>query len=83
MKYRCRILFTTRSHFENETELWLEEISEKDALVKLMGCFYSEAHKYPTVMKEIVETVHSHTLAVELAARLLEVGISGAGNAAK
>lgn len=75
MKYRCRILFTTRSHFENETELWLEEISEKDALVKLMGCFYSEAHKYPTVMKEIVETVHSHTLAVELAARLLEVGI--------
>lgn len=79
MKYRCRVLFTTRSRFENETELRLEEISEKDTLVKLMGCFYSETQKYSAIMEEIVETVHSHTLAVELAARLLEVGIMEPG----
>lgn len=75
MKYRCRILFTTRSSFNNYTSMNLEEISDAEALVNLMGCFYSDAEKNRPVLEQIIQTVHSHTLAVEMAARLLESGI--------
>lgn len=75
MKYRCRILFTTRSRFNNYTSMTLEEIADTEALVGLMGCFYSYAEKYRPVLEQIIQTVHSHTLAVEMSARLLENGI--------
>ena len=48
LKYRCQILFTTRSKLD----------------------------EYCTTVEKIIETVHSHTFAVELAAKLLENGIS-------
>lgn len=75
MKYRCHILFTTRSKFDNYTSMYLEEIADTEALVKLMGCFYSNAEKNRPILKQIIQTVHSHTLAVERSARLLESGI--------
>ncbi len=75
MKYRCRILFTTRSRFNNYTSMTLEEITDTEALVGLMGCFYSETEKYRPVLEQIIQTIHSHTLAVEMSARLLETGI--------
>lgn len=75
MKYRCRVLFTTRSRFDNYTSMGLEEIADKQALLSLAGCFYSDAEKYRPILEQIIDTVHSHTLAVELAARLLETGI--------
>ena len=75
LKYRCRILFTTRSRFDNYTFMDLEEITDTAILLELMGCFYSDAEKYSAVLEQIIQTVHSHTLAVELAARLLETGI--------
>ena len=75
MKYRCRILFTTRSRFDNYTSMNLEEIADTEALVKLMGCFYSDAEKNRPILEQIIQTVHSHTLAVEISARLLESGI--------
>lgn len=45
MKYRCHILFTTRSRFDNYISMNLEEIADAEALIKLMGCFYSDAEK--------------------------------------
>ena len=75
MKYRCRILFTTRSSFNNYSSMNLEEIADTDALVNLMGCFYSEAEKNRPILEQIIQAVHSHTLAVEMSARLLESGI--------
>ena len=75
LKYRCRVLFTTRSRFDNYTSMNLEEISDKQTLLQLAGCFYTDAQKHRTVLEQIIDTVHSHTLAVELAARLLETGI--------
>ena len=75
LKYRCRVIFTTRSRFDNYTSMDLEEISDPEALLSLMRCFYSDADKYSSVLKQIIQTVHSHTLAVELSARLLETGI--------
>ena len=75
MKYRCHILFTTRSRFDNYTSMNLEEIADIEALIKLMGCFYSDAEKNRPILEQIIQTVHSHTLAVEMSARLLESGI--------
>ena len=75
LKYRCRILFTTRSRFDNYASFNLEEISDPDALLSLMGYFYSDAEREQSILEQIIQTVHSHTLAVELSARLLETGI--------
>ena len=75
MKYRCRVLFTTRSRFNNYISMTLEEIADTEALVELMRCFYSAAEKYRSILEQIIHTVHSHTLSVEMSARLLETGI--------
>ena len=75
LKYRCRIIFTTRSRFENYTYMNLEEIADSETLMNLMGYFFSAADKYRPILEQVIHTVHSHTLAVELAARLLETGI--------
>ncbi len=53
----------------------LEKITEKEILLQLMSCYYSYAEKYHFELSQIIDIVHSHTLAVELAARLLEKGI--------
>ncbi len=75
MKYRCRVVFTTRSRLDNYVCMQLEEITEKETLFQLMSCYYSCAEKYHSILLQIIETIHNHTLAVELAARLLEKGI--------
>lgn len=75
MKYRCRILFTTRSRFNNYTSMILEEITDTEMLVGLMRVFYSDAERHRPILEQIIQTVHSHTLAVEMSARLLETGI--------
>ena len=43
-----------------------------NALFQLASVFYSEADTYRATVEKIIETVHSHTFAVELAAKLLE-----------
>ena len=75
LKYHCRILFTTRSKFDTYASVNLEEIADTETLISLMGCFYSDAEKQRPVLKQIIQAVHRHTLAVELSARLLETGI--------
>lgn len=75
LNYHCRIIFTTRSKFDNYTSMKLEEIADTEALIKLMGYFYSDAEKQRPVLEQIIQAVHRHTLAVELSARLLETGI--------
>lgn len=75
MKYRCRVLFTTRGRMEHYPSMQLEEISDNAALLELMGRFYSDAGNHADELEQIIGAVHSHTLAVELAARLLEKGL--------
>lgn len=74
-KYRCRILFTTRSQLSGRSSFLLEEITDREALHQIAGYFYSEAEQQHTVVEQIIDVVHSHTFAVELASRLLEQGI--------
>ena len=44
LKYRCRILFTTRSRYENHISLEVGELNP-DTLLELVGKFYPEAEK--------------------------------------
>lgn len=74
LEYSCRILFTTRSRFDDYDTCTIEEMPD-DALLELMGNLFTDAEKYQLVLSEMIQTVHNHTFAVELAARLLEVGI--------
>ena len=75
LKYRCHILFTTRSRFDEYTFLELTEIEDDEALFRLSAFFYRKAEKHRNEIMQIIYAVHRHTLAVELAARLLQVGI--------
>ena len=74
LKYSCRILFTTRSRFDEYDTYTIGEMSDDD-LLGLMGNLYSEAENHSAILNEIIHTVHNHTFAVELSARLLEIGI--------
>ncbi len=75
LKYRCKIIFTTRNKFSNHKSMILNEIDEKDTLFQLVSAFYSQANENQNTIFEIINSVHSHTFAVELVARLLENGI--------
>lgn len=75
LKYHCRILFTTRSKFDERCIMQLNEICDQADLFQLVSFFYSEAENNREIVDAIIETVHSHTFAVELAAKLLENGI--------
>ena len=75
MKYHCRIIFTTRSRFEHYTTMELHEIADKKVLLDLIDRFYSDTKNHLIILEEIIETVHHHTFAIELIARLLENGI--------
>ena len=79
LKYRCQILFTTRSNLNEYCTFQLKEIKDINILFQLISAFYSEADKYRSTVEKIIETVHYHTFAVELAAKLLENGISTPG----
>lgn len=83
LKYRCRLLFTTRSRIESSPCMLLEEIGDRNVLFELAGHYYTDARDYKTVMEQIIETVHFHTLAVELSARLLQTGILEPGGLLK
>ena len=74
MKYRCKIVFTTRSRFSDYTCFELKEM-QNGQLAELAGYFYKETQKQKDVVSEIIREVHQHTLSVELSARLLASGI--------
>ena len=75
LKYRCRVLFTTRSALPGQCCVLVEEIDGAETLFQLAAKFYADAEANRAIVEQIIETVHRHTLAVELAARLLETGI--------
>ncbi len=72
--YRCRILITTRNRFDNKPGLELQEL-DGDSLLQMVQYFYSETEENRDTVSRMIQTVHKHTFAVELAARLLTSGI--------
>lgn len=75
MRYRCRILFTTRSRFDGQPVVELKEIMDKNVLLSLFEKFFEDTPEYKKTIQAIIDLVHSHTFTVELAARLLQIGI--------
>lgn len=75
MKYSCKVLFTTRSKFEVGYTYELNEIANLESLVSLAAYFYTDTQNQRPTVECIIETVHRHTLLVELSARLLQTGI--------
>lgn len=73
MKYNCRIIFTTRSRFEIGQTYELREIPD-ETLLELFDKLYSGTNNNREIVTQIIEIVHRHTLAIELAARLLQSG---------
>lgn len=71
----CRLLITTRCKFDQAYVFELNEISDMDILLKLAENFFPDAVNNIETVTRIIEIVHHHTYAVELAARLLRTGL--------
>ena len=75
MKYKCKVLFTTKSIFEDQPSLTVEEISDHAVLYDLFASLFRDADEHREKVEAIMETVHYHTLSIELAARLAQSGL--------
>ncbi len=75
LRLKCRILFTTRSRFDDYTELQLTEMKNREDLFTLFSHYYSHSGWHKNIILKIIDSVHHHTMAVELSARLLQNGI--------
>ena len=75
LKLNCRLLITTRCKFEQAYTLELSEIADTEILLGLAGKYFEKTTDYRDYVTEIIEIVHHHTYAVELAARLLQTGL--------
>lgn len=75
MNYGCKIIFTTRSNIDCGYIFNLDVIGNNEDLYQLVGKFYSYADENKAVINELIETVHHHTLSVEMIAKLLEKGL--------
>lgn len=75
LKYNCKVIFTTRSKFECAYTYKLKEISDVNILADFAGKFYSDIENNRDTVIKIIKAVHSHTLSVELSARLLQKGM--------
>ena len=75
INYGCKMIFTTRSNIDSGYIFNLDVIGNSDELYQLVSKFYSYAEENKAVINELIETVHHHTLSVEMIAKLLEKGL--------
>ena len=72
LRYRCKVLFTTRCHYEDQNCMEVEELSEEE-LQKVVHWFYPALTSKPIL--SIIRLLYRHTLAVELAGKVLQQGM--------
>lgn len=75
INYGCKMIFTTRSNIDCGYIFSLDVIGNPEDLYQLVSKYYSYANENKTVINELIETVHHHTLSVEMIAKLLEKGL--------
>ena len=75
INYGCKMIFTTRSNIDCGYIFNLDVIGNNEDLYQLVGKFYSYSDENKAVINELIETVHHHTLSVEMTAKLLEKGL--------
>ena len=75
INYGCKMIFTTRSNIDCGYIFNLDVIGNPEVLYQLMSKYYSYADENKAIINELIETVHHHTLSVEMTAKLLEKGL--------
>ena len=75
INYGCKMIFTTRSNIDCGYIFSLDVIENPEDLYQLVSKYYSYAEENKAVINELIETVHHHTLSVEMTAKLLEKGL--------
>lgn len=75
INYGCKMIFTTRSNVDCGYTFNLDVICDVDKLYTLVSKFFSYAKENKAVINKLIETVHHHTLSVEMTAKLLEKGL--------
>ena len=75
INYGCKMIFTTRSNIDSGYIFNLDVIGNPEDLYQLVSKFYSYAKENKAVINALIETVHHHTLSVEMTAKLLEKGL--------
>lgn len=63
------------SHFEIGYTYELNEIENIETLIELSSKFYSKVENERDTITSIIETIHQHTLSVEMSSRLLQKGL--------
>ena len=72
--YDCKILVLTRCVIEEPNVVRLDVISSEDDRMRLFCYYYSEAAQNSADVMDIMAALDNHTMAIELAARLLQNG---------
>lgn len=75
INYGCKMIFTTRSNIDCGYIFSLDVIKNSEDLYQLVSKYYSYAKENKAVINALIETVHHHTLSVEMIAKLLEKGL--------
>ena len=75
INYGCKMIFTTRSNVDCGYTFNLDVIGNSEDLYQLVSKYYSYAKENKAVINALIETVHHHTLSVEMTAKLLEKGL--------
>ena len=75
INYGCKMLFTTRSNIDCGYTFNLDVIGNPEDLYQLVSKYYSYAKENKAVINALIETVHHHTLSIEMTAKLLEKGL--------
>lgn len=75
LKYRCHVLITTRNAIKEHPSISVAEMASIEDLFQLVAHFYTDAAQQRDLVEDVIAQVHSHTFAVEMAARLLETGL--------
>lgn len=75
INYGCKMIFTTRSKIDCGYIFNLDVIGNPEDLYQLVSKYYSYANENKAVINALIETVHHHTLSVEMTAKLLEKGL--------
>ena len=75
INYGCKMIFTTRSKIDCGYIFSLDVIGNPEDLYQLVSKYYSYANENKAVINALIETVHHHTLSVEMTAKLLEKGL--------
>ena len=75
INYGCKMIFTTRSNIDCGYIFNLDVIGNPEDLYQLVSKYYSYADENKAAINELIETIHHHTLSVEMIAKLLEKGL--------